>query len=101
MKERLRLDGIDYEVDQLSAEARQILVQMRYVEQRLRELQNQQAMLTKAKNAYIGDLKAELLQPASGTAPRAPTASGPAGFATGTGAGGLAAFLSDDDQYTF
>jgi hypothetical protein len=101
MKQRLRLDGVDHDVDQLSAEARQILERLRFVQQRLQELHNQQAMLTKAKNAYIADLKAELLQPVSGVAPRASTATGPAGLATGTGAGGLPFFLRDDDHDTF
>ena len=101
MKQRLRLDGVDHDVDQLSAEARQILERLRFVQQRLQELHNQQAMLTKAKNAYIADLKAELLQPVSGAAPRAPTASGPAGFAANAGVAGLPAFLRNDDQDTF
>jgi hypothetical protein len=101
MKQRLRLDGVDHDVDQLSAEARQILERLRFVQQRLQELHNQQAMLTKAKNAYIADLKADLLQPVSGVAPRVATAAGPAGFASSTGAGGLPAFLRDDDHDTF
>ena len=101
MKQRLRLDGVDHDVESLSAEARQVLGRLRYLEQRLQELHNQQAMLTKAKNAYIADLKAELLQPVSGAAPRATTAIGSTGFATSAGAGGLSAFLRDDDQDTF
>ena len=71
------------------------------MEQRLQELHNQQAMLTKAKNAYIADLKAELLQPASGAAMTAMATTGAAGFAPGTSAGGLSAFLRDDDHDTF
>ena len=101
MKQRLRLDGVDHDVDSLSAEARQILTRLRYVEQRLQELHNQQAMLTKSKNAYIADLKAELLQPVSGVAPRATTAIGSTGYATNTGAGGLPFFLRDEDHDTF
>jgi hypothetical protein len=101
MKQRLRLGGVDYDVDSLSDEARRILAQLRYVEQRLQELHNQQAMLTKAKNAYIADLKAELLQPVSGGTLATTAGTGPAGFSTGTGSGGLAAFLRDDDQYFF
>ena len=93
MKQRLRLDGVDHDVDLLSAEARQILERLRFVEQRLQELHNQQAMLTKAKNAYIADLKGELPQPSSG----AVSSTTPAKL----GAWGLTAFLRDEDNDTF
>lgn len=78
----VRLDGVDLDVDRLSAAARQILERLQFVQQRLQELQDQQALLTKAKRAYIADLKVELLQPA-----KQPGQSGAR----------LGAFLRDDD----
>ena len=89
MRQRLRLDGVDHDVHHLSAQARQILEQLRFVEQRLQELHNEQALLTKAKNAYIADLKSELLRPAQ------PVPS------PGQGGSGLIGFLRDDDSDTF
>ena len=89
MRQRLRLDGVDHDVDRLSAQARQILEQLRFVEQRLQELHNEQALLTKAKNAYIVDLKSELLRPAQ------PVPS------SGQGGSGLMSFLRDDESDTF
>jgi cell division septum initiation protein DivIVA len=65
MRQRLRLDGVEHDVEGLSPQARHILERLRFVEQRLQELHNQQAMLTKAKNAYIADLRSALLQPSS------------------------------------
>jgi signal transduction histidine kinase len=89
MKQRLRLDGVDHDVDDLSPEARQILERLRFVQRRLQELHNRQAMLTKAKNAYIADLKAELLNPVAG--PHGPAAEDMA----------LPAFLRGDDTDIF
>ncbi len=89
MKQRLRLDGVDHDVDDLSPEARQILERLRFVQHRLQELHNRQALLTKAQNAYIADLKAELLNPLAG-----------AGRTTHQGMT-LPAFLRDDDTDTF
>ena len=87
MRQRLRLDGVDHDVEGLSPQARQILERLRFVEQRLQELHNQQAMLTKAKNAYIADLRSALLQPS---------------FAASTDpAAAFAGFLRDDDIDTF
>ena len=88
MRQRLRLDGVDFDVESLSLQARQILEQLRFVEQRLQEMHNQQAMLTKAKNAYIADLRSALLQPSSAASPGGPAA-------------GFAGFLGDDDIDTF
>jgi hypothetical protein len=87
MKQRLRLNGVDHDVEGLSPQARQILERLRFVEHRLQEMHNQQAMLTKAKNAYIADLRSALLQPSTVASPGA--------------AGGFAGFLRDDDIDTF
>ncbi len=88
MKDRLRLDGVDHDIEGLSAEARQIVERLRFVQQRLQELQDQQALLTKAKRAYIADLKAELVRPAPATG-------------AGQGVVALASFLRDDDIDSF
>ena len=40
MKQRLRLDGVDFDVESLSLQARQILERLRFVEQRLQEMHN-------------------------------------------------------------
>ena len=85
--ELLRLDGVQYDIRALAPSARVLAERLTFVQQRLQELHNQQAMLTKARNAYITDLKTELLRPALATVPAAPAE---------PGAGGLAGFLRDD-----
>jgi hypothetical protein len=82
MTQVVRLDGADLDLDCLSVAARQILERLQFVQQRLQELQDQQALLTKAKRAYIADLKAELLQSVS---------------QPGQGGARLGSFLCDDD----
>ena len=82
MTQVVRLDGADLDLDRLSVAARQILERLQFVQQRLQELQDQQALLTKAKRAYIADLKAELLQPVP---------------QPGQGGARLGSFLRDDD----
>jgi hypothetical protein len=63
MSQRLRLDGVEYDLTRLSSAARQVVERLHFVQHRLHEIQNRRALLIRAKNAYIADLKDELLQP--------------------------------------
>jgi len=87
-----RLDGVEYDMQAMAPEARAVAARLAFVQQRLQELQNQQALLNKARNAYIADLKTELLRSAS---------SAGSSTAAGLGTGGVGAFLRDDDSDTF
>jgi hypothetical protein len=60
MVQRLRIDGIEYSVDALEGEGRVLLQRVHFTQQRIQELTNLQAVLTRAKNAYIADLRAEI-----------------------------------------
>lgn len=60
MVQRLRIDGIEYAVDALEGEGRLLLQRVHFTQQRIQELTNLQAVLTRAKNAYIADLRAEI-----------------------------------------
>lgn len=62
----VRLNDVDYPVDGLSAEGLEALERYRFVEERLRELRNTEALLTRARNAYIADLKDEILRARTG-----------------------------------
>jgi anti-sigma28 factor (negative regulator of flagellin synthesis) len=66
MTRRFRIDGGEYAVDALSVEGRTIVEKMTAVRLKLQELNNQQAILSKAKNAYIADLKSEIVQGRTG-----------------------------------
>jgi hypothetical protein len=66
MTQRFRIDGVEYDAESLSEEGRDLLDHLTFVWLTLQELSNQQALLTKAKNAYIADLKLEIIQGRTG-----------------------------------
>jgi hypothetical protein len=66
MTRRLRLDDRVYDTDTLSAEGRVLLERLAFVQDRLDELSNNAALLHKAKNAYIADLKLDLVKGRAG-----------------------------------
>jgi len=60
MNRRFTFEGRDYDVDTISPEARALLQALSFVQERLQELTSQQALLTRARNGYILDLKTEI-----------------------------------------
>lgn len=66
MTKRFRLDGAEYDVDALSSEGRALVERLHFAHLQVQTLSNQQALLTKAKNAYITDLKSEIVQGRTG-----------------------------------
>jgi hypothetical protein len=66
MTKRFRLDGTDYAFEALSAEGQGLVERMSFAQFQVRALTNQKALLTKAKNAYIADLKSEIVQGRTG-----------------------------------
>ena len=66
MTRGFRIDGAEYDAASLSKEGRALVESMTFAQKRLQELMNQQALLTKAKNAYIADLKSEIIQGRTG-----------------------------------
>jgi hypothetical protein len=66
MTKRFRLYGADYDMDALSAEGKALVERLSFANLQVQTLSNQQALLTKAKNAYIADLKSEIVQGRTG-----------------------------------
>jgi hypothetical protein len=66
MTKRFRLDGAEYDADALSAEGRALVERLTFAHLQVQTLSNQQALLTKAKNAYISDLKTEIIHGRTG-----------------------------------
>ncbi len=66
MTKRFRLDGAEYDLGALSAEGRALVERLSFAHLQVQTLSNQQALLTKAKNAYIADLKSEIVQGRTG-----------------------------------
>ena len=66
MTQRFRIDGAEYDAASLPPEGQALVERMTFAQLRLQELMNQQALLTKAKNAYIADLKTQIIQGRTG-----------------------------------
>ena len=65
-EQEFQLDGLSYNIADLSEEGRNILQQLIFARTHLLELRNQHALLSKAKNAYTGDLKSDIVEGKSG-----------------------------------
>jgi hypothetical protein len=66
MAKTLRLGDKDYDVSVLSEEGRRTLALYQYATTQLQEAENRMALLTKARNAYIADLKNEIIEGRTG-----------------------------------
>ena len=62
----LRLDGEDYVLAELTQEARQLVYWLHSMDKVVDEKRSMLAVLAKAKNAYISDLKNEIIKTSSG-----------------------------------
>ena len=63
---KIKIDGVDYNTDDLSEEGRELVERLSYLTRSLEELKNRMALLYKAKNGYIEDLKTEIIQERTG-----------------------------------
>ena len=66
MKKKFDIDGLAYNIEDLSKEGKAILEKLAFANLRIHELKNQGALFTKAKMAYIADIKFEVVQNESG-----------------------------------
>ena len=66
MAKTLRLGDKDYDVSVLSEEGRRTLALYQYATTQMQEAENRMALLTKARNAYIADLKTEIIEGRTG-----------------------------------
>lgn len=62
----LRLDGTDHDLARASDEARRLVSKLQAVESVLKEKASLLAVLNRAKNAYIADLKTEIIKTKTG-----------------------------------
>ena len=63
---KIKLDDKEYDVEVLSAKAQQLTADLQNITARIQETNNMIAILTKAKRAYIADLKSEMLSAKAG-----------------------------------
>ena len=62
----MTIDNNEYNLDDFTDEARLLFAHLTYTTNTLQEMHNQMALLNKAKNAYISDMKAEIVQSRTG-----------------------------------
>lgn len=62
----LRLDGEDFDLSKASEEAKALVARLQHLDRLFEEKSNMMALLTKAKNAYIADLKTEIIKNKTG-----------------------------------
>jgi len=66
MSNQFRIDGVEYNTEGMSKDGRNLLELLKFARLKVHELTNQHAVLTKAKNAFIADLKMEIVQGRTG-----------------------------------
>ena len=66
MVKKIKLDDKEYEVENLSNQAKVTLASLQFANTRMQELNNMQALLNRAKNSYVESLKQEVLASKSG-----------------------------------
>jgi len=58
---KIQIDDVEYDLDALTDQAKRLVGEVQKINARIQETQNMSAILTKAKRAYIADLKTEML----------------------------------------
>ena len=66
MSQKIKLDDKEYNVSDLSDKGKATLASLQFTAQRIQELNNMQAILTRAKNSYMNSLKKEMLSKKAG-----------------------------------
>lgn len=66
MARQFSIDGVTYDADALSAEGQVLVERLQFVQVQMQNLSNQQALLNKARKAYIADLRGEIVQERTG-----------------------------------
>ena len=66
MNQLFKIDGLEYESSCISQKGQKIIHRLNFIQRKLQELKNEMALLAKAKNAYIEDLKTEIVQERTG-----------------------------------
>ena len=66
MSQKINIDGVEYDFESLSPEAKAVLEKLQHTDTQIQDNKNLSALLTRAKNGYISDLKREMIEGKSG-----------------------------------
>lgn len=61
MGQKFKLDGQEYDVENLSDQAKATLASLQFATTRIQELNNMQALLQRAKKSYMETIKQEMV----------------------------------------
>jgi len=66
MGQKISLDEVEYDIDQLSDHGRATLASLQFATTHMQELTNMKALLQRAKNSYVDSIKKEILSDKAG-----------------------------------
>ena len=66
MPQKVNIDGVEYDFESLSPEAKAILEKLQHTDTQIQDNKNLSALLTRAKNSYVHELKREMIEGKSG-----------------------------------
>ena len=66
MSQKINIDGVEYDFESLSPEAKAIIEKLQHTDTQIQDNKNLSALLTRAKNSYIHELKREMIEGKSG-----------------------------------
>ena len=66
MSQKINIDGVEYDFESLSPEAKAILEKLQHTDTQIQDNKNLSALLTRAKNSYVDELKREMIKGKSG-----------------------------------
>lgn len=66
MSEKIKIEDKEYNLDDLSDFAKSQVASLKFVETKIRETNNLKAILQRAKNSYVKELKTEIISSKAG-----------------------------------
>ena len=66
MSQKIKIDGVEHDLDSLGKEAKAILEKLQHIEKQIQDTTNLCALLARAKKSYIQELKREMIKGKSG-----------------------------------
>ena len=66
MSQKIKIDDIEYELDNLSDAAQKAVKALHFVTTRQKELDNMRILLRRAKNSYVDGIKKEMISNKAG-----------------------------------
>ena len=66
MSQKINIDGVEYDFEGLSPEAKAILEKLQHTDTQIQDTTNLCALLARAKKSYIQELKREMIEGKSG-----------------------------------